>query len=450
MTGRTRVLIGLSAPAIVAVVVSWFISSGRWDLVGIWIVPSVIDWPTGFADLANATDTADCLRAGEPIEGCDPYGRPFQPYIVIPARVLAMLGMGLAQTGVLGVALAVLWVAIIGTASTWISRRWTRGTGELLVALAAVVIAGIAPPTLLGIERGSLDIVIVALALGGLLLVAATDPMRGAGRWIGQALGSLALVTSVVLKFFAVGVFAAFVGPRRWRLLPLVAAASTAIWLTVILDDVLLASQTAGSDVPSTTRIMFSATTGFVTLLTQDPNAYFPAEGQELPVGLLRVLGVLVVLAFALVFWVRLRRMPEAPYSSWLLITGGGFILLLPYVLGESNDYRLIVLLLPLAGILRWRGVAASLGGVEAGTSTPPSDAAKRGVGPVWLWVPVSLMALALATGSAMVPNEFGFLMPKPALLLGDLALAGALGFSLAVWVRAWVGGRAVSSRLSG
>jgi hypothetical protein len=59
-------------------------------------------------------------------------------------------------------------------------------------------------------------------------------------------------------------------------------------------------------------------------------------------------------------------------------------------------------------------------------------------------------MALALATGSAMVPNEFGFLMPKPALLLGDLALAGALGFSLAVWVRAWVGGRAVSSRLSG
>jgi hypothetical protein len=139
---------------------------------------------------------------------------------------------------------------------------------------------------------------------------------------------------------------------------------------------------------------------------------------------LLRLLGVLVVLVFALVFWLLLRRMPEAPYSSWLLITGGGFILLVPYVLGESNDYRLIVLLLPLAGLLRWRARAAAT---------------------EWLWVPMGMIVVAFATGSAMVPNEFGFLMPKAALLVGDLALAGALGFALAVWVRGWVGPRGVS-----
>ena len=424
MTGRSRALVGLLAPATVAVVVAWFLSSGRWDLVGIWIVPSVIDWPTGFGDLANVTDTADCLRAGEPIEGCDPYGRPFQPYVVLPARVLALLGLGLAQTGILGVALAVLWVVIVGAVAMWIAARWSRGVGELLAALAAVVVAGIAPPTLLGIERGSLDIVVVALAMGGLLLVAATDARHGAGRWVGQALGSLALAAAVVVKFFAVGLFAAFVAPRRWRLLPLVAAALCSGWLLWNLDDVLLASRTAGSDVASTTRIMFSATTGFVTLLTEDPNAFFPAEGQELPMGLLRVLGVLIVLAFAVGFWFLMRRMPDAPYSSWLLITGGGFILLIPYVLGESNDYRLIVLLLPLAGLLRWRARAAATG---------------------WLWGPVGLMVVAFATGSAMVPNEFGFLMPKAVLLVGDLALAGALGFALAVWVRGWVGPRAVS-----
>lgn len=422
MTGRSRVLLGLLPATIVALVLAGFLSSGRWDLVGIWIVPSVIDWPTGFADLANVTDTADCLSAGEPLEGCDPYGRPFQPYVVLPARVLALLGLGLAQTGILGVGLAVLWIIIVGAVAIWIAMRWSRGVGELLVALAAVVIAGVAPPTLLGIERGSLDIVVVALALGGLLLVAATDARHGAGRWVGQAFGSLALAAAVVVKFFAVGVFAAFVAPRRWRLLPLVAAALCGGWLLWNIDDVLLASRTAGSDVASTTRIMFSATTGFVTLLTEDPNAFFPAEGQELPMVLLRVLGVLIVLAFAAGFWFLMRRMPDSPYSSWLLITGGGFILLIPYVLGESNDYRLIVLLLPLAGLLRW-GATAVTG---------------------WLWVPVGLILIAFVTGSAMVPNEFGFLMPKAALLVGDLALAGALGFALAVWVRGWVGRRDV------
>lgn len=418
MTGRSRALLGLVPPAIVAPVLAWFISSGRWDLVGIWVVPSVIDWPTGFGDLANVTDTADCLRAGLPLEDCDPYGRPFQPYVVLPARVLALFGLGLAQTGVLGVLLAGLWVALIGFVSVWVAVRWCRASGELLLALTAVLIAGVAPPSLLGVERGSLDVVVMALALGGLLLVAAVDGRSGPARWTGQVLGSVALGLSVVVKFFAVGVFAAFVGPRRWRALPLLAGGLTAAWLLLNLDDVLLASRTAGSDVPSTTRIMFSSTTMFVTWLTEDPSAFFPAEGQDLPMGLLRILGVLVVVGFAVLWFFLLRRVPVAPYSAWLLIVGGGFILLVPYVLGESNDYRLMVLLLPLAGLLRWR--AASSGGAV-------------------LWAPVVLTLVALVTGSAMLPNEYGFLMPKPALLLGDLALAGELGFCLALWVRAWV-----------
>ena len=136
MTGRSRVLVGLLAPAIVAVVVAWFLSSGRWDLVGIWIVPSVIDWPTGFGDLANVTDTADCLRAGEPLEGCDPYGRPFQPYVVLPARVLAALGLGLAQTGILGVALFTVATVTGQTASGLLVDRLAC---QAAAAAAAVV-----------------------------------------------------------------------------------------------------------------------------------------------------------------------------------------------------------------------------------------------------------------------------------------------------------------------
>lgn len=425
MTGRSRVLLGLLPPAVVSVALVWFVASGRWGLVGIWVVPSVIDWPTGFGDLANVTDTADCVRSGGPLEGCDPYGRPFQPYVVLPARILAFLGLGLAQTGVLGVLLAVLWVVVIGTSSTWIALRWSRGAGELTLSLLTVVVAGVAPPTLLGIERGTLDIVVVALAMGGLLVIAAVDQRTAPyGRWLGEAIGSIALALAVVVKFFAIGVFAAFVAPRRWRVLPLVAGGVTTLWLLLNMDDVLLASRTAGSNVPSTTRIMFSSTTLFVTALTEDPGAFFPAEGQMLPMALLRVLGVLLVLAFAVIWWLWLRRSPSMPTSSWLLVAGGGFMLLVPYVLGESNDYRLIVLLLPMAGLLRWRA-----------SSSRAASEWRRGAA---VWTAVGCTLLALVTGSAMLPNEYGFLMPEPVLLVGDLALAAALGMCLAVWVRAW------------
>lgn len=379
--------------------------------MGIWVEPSVIGWATSFADLANVTATSDCLINGTPVEPCDPYGRPFQPYVVLPARALAFLGLGLTETGYLGLSLAAMWTALIGALGVWLTVRWTRGSGELALALLALTVAAVAPPSLLAIERGTLDIVVVTLAAIGLLVIAASPRSL-----VGQLVGSISLSLAVVLKYFAIGVFAAFLAPRRWRTLPLIAAGLCVAFLMINTNDLLLARETANADKPSTTRILFSSTTGLVTLLTEDPAALFPAEGQQIDMVTLRIVGALIVAVWVVLFLLLLRHTQQPPYASWLLITGGGFLLLLPYFLGDSNDYRLIALVLPLAGLLRWRGI-----------------------GPRRLWIPIVLILLALAMGSAMVTNEYGFLMPKPAIILGDMALAGALAFSVAVWLRGWI-----------
>lgn len=413
---RGSAILGLIPAAITGTVVSLLLTSGRWGLVGIWVEPSVIGWPTGFADLANVTATADCLVASDPIEACDPYGRPFQPYVVLPARVLALVNLGLADTGYLGITLATLWIALVGAFGVWIAIRWQRSTVELLAALAALTIAAITPPSLLAVERGTLDILVVALAAVGLAVIAGTHGPLGA------LFGSIALSMAVVVKYFAIGVFAAFLAPRRWRAIPLFAATLCSLYLVLNFSDLILARETAKADLPSTTRILFSSTTGLVTFLTADPVAFFPADGQVINMVVLRIVGALIFAGWVAVFLVLLRGIESAPYASWLLITGGGFLLLAPYFLGDSNDYRLIGLLLPLTGIIYWRNR-----------------------GPARLWCPAILILVALITGSAMVTNEFGFLMPKAAIISGDLALAGSLGFSFAIWLKAWTSLRASS-----
>lgn len=420
-----RVLIALVPPSVTAVTLSWFLTSGSWGLVGIWVEPSVIGWSTGFADLAYVTATADCLANGSALETCDPYGRPFTPYSIVPGGVLALLGIGLRDTGILGVALAMLWLILIGAVSTWVALRWARGTGGLVAASLAIIVTGIAPPSLLGVERGTVDIAITAAAGAGLMLLAGHSaiPKNVAGI-ARQFLASLLLFIAVIVKYFAVGVYAAFLAPRRWMLLPLISGIAATVFLVLNFGDLLIAREVSKSDQPSTTRIMFSSTTVLVTLLTEDPAAFFPPEGASMPIGLLRVLGVLLVLAWVTLFIAVLRRahrhsMP--PTATWFLVVGGGFILVIPYFLGDSNDYRLMGLVLPLAGILRW----LAIGGSSA------------------LWLPVALIVTAMITGSAMVPNTLGFLMPKFLLILGDLALSGALGFCIAVWVMSWIPRRA-------
>jgi len=419
-TSSPALLAALLPPAITTGMLWWLITSGSWKIFGIWTVPSVFGWNTGFADLAYITATADCMSAGTDIATCDPYGRPFTPYTVIPSSALSALGLGLQQTGVLGVGLALIWVALVGALSVLVVTRWQRvgasGAIGLTAALAAITLLAISPGVLLGVERGTVDILIAALAAAGLLVFA--RPSSGPAT---KTIAAIALFIASILKYFAVGVFAVFLAPKRWSWIAAAAGAATIVFLIWNFDDLLLAQGTARSNVVSTTRIMFSSTTGIVTWLVEDSFAFNPPEDQVLNSTLLKVIGALIFVALIALLTALLHKnrtsIALTDGAPWYLIVGGSFILAVPYLLGESNDYRLLFLVLPLAGILVWIG---------------------QGGPQLLLWPIVAAVVFAGLTGSSMVTNDAGFIIPKAALIIGDFALAVALAFGVALWCWAW------------
>jgi len=137
---------------------------------------------------------------------------------------------------------------------------------------------------------------------------------------------------------------------------------------------------------------------------------------QSIAIGIfvLLVMGFLVLLA-------RNLSSSSVPTASWFLIVGGSFALTIPYFLGPSNDYRLVLLLLPLIGILLWIGQLA------------PREIR------VTLWVVAGATVIAALTGSSMQPNEFGFILPKSVVIFGDAALATSLAYGMALFIHAWL-----------
>jgi hypothetical protein len=106
---------------------------------------------------------------------------------------------------------------------------------------------------------------------------------------------------------------------------------------------------------------------------------------------------------------------------------GGTFALTIPYFLGASNDYRLVVLLLPLAGLLIW--IRNSPGKILE----------------ITLWILVGATTFSALTGAAMIPNESGFILPKLIIVVGDAALATILAFGVALFINAWLPNKKVS-----
>ena len=407
--------IALVPAGIVAAVLAYFITSGAWQAFGIWPEPSIIGWTTGFADLANQTATADCMRAGIDITTCDPYGRPFTPYAVFPGSVLAALGLGVQQTGILGVALAAVYVIVIWFLARTITRNWTRSPLGLVAFLAALTFASITPPALLLVERGQLDILILALATAGLAAFAATN--RAAP--ILRALGAFGLFLSVALKYFNVGVFAAFLSPRRWSWWAGAGIITSAVFLAWNFGDLQTAQSTAGADGASTGRVMFGSSTLFVTIAVADPLAFGPPPEQVLPLALYTILGITILGVLTALWWLWFRaiHLTEPPGVTWYWIVGSAGSVGLPYLLGASNDYRLILLLPLLAGVGAWLG--------RGGPTAP-------------LVTVTTALLISLATNAWMIPSPSGSVLPEWAMLVGEIATAATLAFGLALLLRQW------------
>ena len=396
---------------------AYLLVSSNWRQWGVADMERMTPSTTSFADLANITLTADCINQGLPLEGCDPYGRPFQPYVVLPARVLAYLGIGLDQTGIPGTLLALTTVAVVIGLALLIAARWQRGPVGLIVVQTALALSAISPGVILGMERGQIEQLTLALVTIALLVLGSNTPIK----W----LGAIASVLATAIKYLTVGMFLAFANKDALRQRPwavIAAIAASGLFLLASLPQIMQAAETSGSAVPQTTMSAFGLTTTIATPFSGSPLFYFPPEniGQMWPT--LRIIGFIAFAAATAVAYLIVRRIPLPATSSlaWTLTVGSGGVLLLPYLIGSSHDYRLVFLIPLLAGAALWWGTSPHRPGL-----------------PAFL---VLASTLALVTSASMVPTSQEWRWPTWLVIVGDIGLFCVLAFTAALAIAGLVG----------
>lgn len=393
-------------------VTAYLLSTSNWRQWGIEAMPPTTPSPTSFADLANITLTADCISQGAPIEPCDPYGRPFQPYVVLPARIIAALGMGTQTTGTIGAVLGFVTVALVASLAFLVASRWQRGTVSLITTQVALTLGAISPGVILGIERGQIESVTALLVVLSLIALTSSTGVR----WLGVPTSLL----STALKYLTAGMFLAFanwetVAKRKWSVIT--GAALTGIFLIASIPQLRQAAQTSDSGVPQTTMSAFGLTNTIATPLSGPLLTYLPPADVAEAWPTLRIVGF-VVFAMAIAgsyLLVRQLDLPSLDSLAWALTIGSGGVLLLPYLIGSSHDYRLVFLLPFITGLGLWWG----------GT---PNFRANR-LPPVL----IAVATLALVTSASMLPTPQGWRMPTWLVILGDVGLFGILAVTAAL-----------------
>lgn len=394
-------------PGVVSTAVTTYLLTSRnWRQWGIEEMAPMTPSPTSFADLANITLTADCIAQGLPVEPCDPYGRPFQPYAVLPARVLAALGIGLNQTGILGVLLAFTTVAMVIGLAILLARSWQRGATGLLLTQTAIALAAISPAVVLGMERGQIEQLTAALVVIALLTLTSARNTR----WLGVITSLLATMT----KYLSVGMFLAYANREtftRRRRAPIIATALSAAFLVISLPSMLQAAETSGSGNPQTSMSAFGLTATIATALSGSPLYYGPPENVAAMWPTLRIVGLVIFIALVVALFFALRRLELPPTNTpaWTLTIGAGGVLLLPYLIGSSHDYRLIFLIPLIAGAGIWLGSTQNQRARIIATFI------------------IAASTLSVITSASMLPTPQGWRWPTWAIVAGDVGLFMAL-----------------------
>ena len=417
MPTATRQLTAAIPGLLTAGITGWLLSSHSWSALGVEAMEPKTPSATSFADLANITATAKCLAAGTDYTVCDPYGRPFQPYVVLPARLLAALGLGPDQTGPLGIALAVIYVLTVTGLGWWLARHWLGSTPWLVIGQVALAIGAVTAPAMLAVERGQIEILTLALAVGALLMLTSTR------LWL-RVPGALAGILAVVSKFFAVGLFAPFVRRGRLNAVALAGLVVSIAFLLLSWTDIQQAGSAARADLPATSKSQFGSATLISTLLSDAPIGYVPSQAVSDMWPTVRILGWVVTAIAVIVLTLAIPRLGESSLDdsagARALVIGSTGVLMLPYLLGASHDYRQIFLLPVIVGALVW--VTTTTGSAR--------------------WLPLAVVVAAfvsLATGAAMVQTPGGFIWPKAALVMGDICLLFVLATGAGLWLRGLV-----------
>ena len=309
--------------------------TGKWSLI-----PWVPIGPGPFMDLVALTSTAECLMAeGWTLESpsCDPYDRKFN-YPSLWVYVFAILRLDSADTFWLGLVFLGILCVVVLALTIAMHTSGARTMDYLLFSLAAL-----SPAVLFAVERGNVDIVILAL-----VLLAALAQIR---QFSGMA-GFLVGLTSL-LKLFPIGSSGLLLvgrgrGVRGWASL----AATLAVGVLLLAPEL----RTIGGRTPSGDLVSYGMSVPIRWLyqfLGMQPNPL-----------ILRILGLILFLtclaAIGIVAsrWRSLRRqlvtvshhITDRPQAAAVFLAGGG-AWLLSYAT-DSFDYKMIFLLPVLAVLL--------------------------------------------------------------------------------------------------
>ena len=421
---RVALATGLVPGVIAGTVTGWALTTSHWSWWGIATMTPSSPEQTSFGDLKSVLATSLCIQQGTDYTGCDPYGRPFAPYVLLPARVLALAGVDLDDASWLGIGLAALYVAVVLALGLLLGWLWQAGLASLLGAQVLLGLSAVSAPAMLMIERGQVEVVTLALAVGALTLLA--SPTRGL-----RIIGAVSGVAAVASKYLAIGLYAPFVrrGRPHW---PAIAAIGASIaFLLLSWSDIQQAMDTSRAGEPATSQSQFGASATIATLLSDAPITGIPSPGvidQWTTVRLVAIAMVVMAVALAVVA-VRptTRAALDAMPVAYALFVGSTGVLAIPYVLGSSHDYRQVFLLPALVGALAW------LAGSRGRSAWLPAV--------VVVAIPVSMLtgaSMILTPSDAIGPKEF--IWSKEALLVGDLALLLVLAVGAGVWVRGWIG----------
>jgi hypothetical protein len=289
-----------------------------------------------FLDMRSVTTAWECERRGIdplPLNRCDPHERPanYPRLWLLPGR----LGLGegatvpLALFSALAFFVVVLW--FVGPLKLW------EG-GVLALALCS-------PAVMLGVERGNVDLLVMALLMVALM-------MFRARRTSARALSHCLFLLAAMLKLFPVFSFVVLVRQqRRWLL------AAAAVVLLFGLDVVLTFDdlRTIRRVVPQEVPLSYGAgVLGDAVTHSLHIHLGWPGEDERGTARLLTLAGIVSGIAAAvplgLLWRGRCRRLPNTVHADAFL--AGGAIYVGTYQSLHNYDYRLACLLLTLPQLL--------------------------------------------------------------------------------------------------
>jgi hypothetical protein len=421
---RIRLATAAIAPISFSAVAISLLRTNNWAAWGVEALPAMTPATVSFGDLANITATADCLASKVPIETCDPYGRPFQPYVELPAQLLNAAHLGTNNTGVIGVALAFIFLLTITLVSITLALTWKKSTVTLIASQALIALIAISPASMLAIERGQIEQLTLALVVLALITLSISPQPRFAPF---RYLGSLASFLATATKYLSIGMFLPFIHRNMFakkNLAVFIGLLLSAIFVLVSLPNVLQATETSGAHDPKTTKSAFGITTLLATSFS-GKNLFYEASNEVINNWQAITIASYILFIAATIIWIAIlitartknqttqdNLANEQEQLPWILTLGSGGVLLFPYLLGNNHDYRLIFLIPLAAG-------AALL-------------SARRPVEGTLLAVCAGITAL---TSAPMIPTPNGFVWPTEVLIVGDASLLILLSGIAALWL---------------